>query len=156
MIIITDRIMREAIRMISLQKIWNYDELDLVHLCKLMTIQISDTSSWWYDIRSGWWAEVAKKRMVDRKSHMCGKNHTCVEFITQPGSSKWLDKSTLVWEKPLSISISMKWQKPNMCGFHQTLAKYKGVYKTKHLCLFPNRWCYFLYLHLYLSLWHLM
>ena len=54
--------MGEAIRMISLYKICNYDELDLVHLCKLMTIQISHTTTWWYNgIRSGWWSEVAKK-----------------------------------------------------------------------------------------------
>ena len=46
MIIIIDRIMREAIRMISLQKICNNDEPDLVHLCELMTIQISDTTTW--------------------------------------------------------------------------------------------------------------
>ena len=67
--------MGEAIRMISLHKICNYDELDLVqctvyivHLCGLMTIQISDTTTWWYNgIRSGWWSEVAKK--------VCSRKH---------------------------------------------------------------------------------
>ena len=48
-------------------------------------------------------------------------------------SSKWLDKSTHVWEKPLSIGILMKWEKPNMCGFYQTLTKYKGVWKKTHM-----------------------
>ena len=48
-------------------------------------------------------------------------------------SSKWLDKSTHVWEKPLSIGILMKWEKPNMCAFYQTLTKYKGVWKKTHM-----------------------
>ena len=71
---------------------------------------------------------------------MCGKNHTCLGKITHvwnlplnKTSSKWLEKSTHVWEKPLSISILMKWEKPNMCGFYQTLTKYKGVCKMTHM-----------------------
>ena len=48
-------------------------------------------------------------------------NHTCVVKITH------------VWEKSLSISIFMKWLKPNMCGFYQTLTKYKGVWKKTHM-----------------------
>ena len=96
---------------------------------------------------------------------ICGKNHSCFGKITHvwnlpinKTSSKCLDKSTHVWEKPLSISILMKWENqtcvafikhiPNtkVCGKRHTCLK-----KTKHVCLFPNRWCYFLYLHLYLS-----
>ena len=75
------------------------------------------------------------------KNHTClGKNHTCLGKITHVWnlplnntSSKWLDKSTHVWEKPLSIGILMKWEKPNMCGFYQTLTKYKGVWKKTHM-----------------------
>ena len=74
------------------------------------------------------------------ESHMFGKNHSCFGKITHvwnlpinKTSSKWLDKSTHVWEKPLSISILMKWEKPNMCGFYQTLTKYKGVCKMTHM-----------------------
>ena len=77
---------------------------------------------------------------VWQKSHMFGKNHTCLGKITHvwnlplnKTSSKWLEKSTHVWEKPLSISILMKWEKPNMCGFYQTLTKYKGVCKMTHM-----------------------
>ena len=71
---------------------------------------------------------------------MCGKNHTCLRKITHVWNLplkktylKWLDKSTHVWEKPLSIGILMKWEKPNMCGFYQTLTKYKGVWKKTHM-----------------------
>ena len=46
---------------------------------------------------------------------------------------KWLDKSTHVWEKPVSICVLTKWKKPNMCGFYQTLTKYKGVWKKTHM-----------------------
>ena len=74
---------------------------------------------------------------------MCGKNHSCFGKITHvwnlpinKASSKWLDKSTQVWEKPLSISILMKWEKPNMCGFYQTHTKYKGVWKKTHMFVF--------------------
>ena len=38
---------------------------------------------------------------------MCGKNHCQFVFT--------------------------KWQKPNMCGFYQTLTKYKGVWKKPHM-----------------------
>ena len=65
---------------------------------------------------------------------MLSKNHTCVwNLPLNKTSSKWLEKSTHVWEKPLSISILMKWEKPNMCGFYQTLTKYKGVWKKTHM-----------------------
>ena len=71
---------------------------------------------------------------------MCAKNHTCVAKTThvwnlplKKSYLKWLDKSTHVWEKPLSICILTKWQKPNMCGFYQTLTKYKGVWKNTHM-----------------------
>ena len=53
---------------------------------------------------------------------------------------KWLDKSTHVWEKPLSICIFTKWQKPNMCGFYQTLTKYKCVWKKPHMFV-KNQTC---------------
>ena len=71
---------------------------------------------------------------------MCAKNHTCVAKTThvwnlplKKSYLKWLDKSTHVWVKPLSICILTKWQKPNMCGFYQTLTKYKGVWKKPHM-----------------------
>ena len=71
---------------------------------------------------------------------LLGMNRTCLVKITHVWnlplnntSSKWLDKSTHVWEKPLSIGILMKWEKPNMCGFYQTLTKYKGVWKKTHM-----------------------
>ena len=71
---------------------------------------------------------------------MCAKNHTCVVKIThvwnlqlKKASLKWLDKSTHVWEKPLSICFFTKWHKPNMCGFYQTHTKYKGEWKKPHM-----------------------
>ena len=91
------------------------------------------------------------------------KNHIRVVKITHVWNLplkktylKWLDKSTHVWEKPLSICILTKWQKPNMCGFYQTHTKYKCVWKShtcllkdKHVCNFPYKRWYFLYLQLY-------
>ena len=71
---------------------------------------------------------------------MSSKNHTSVVKITHvwnlplnKTSSRWLDKSTHVWEKPLSISIFMKWSKPNMCGYYQTFTKYKAVWKKTYM-----------------------
>ena len=64
---------------------------------------------------------------------MFGKNTSVWNSPLNTTSLKWLDKSTHVWEKPLSIGILMKWEKPNMCGFYQTLTKYKGVWKKTHM-----------------------
>ena len=69
---------------------------------------------------------------------------------------KWLDKSTHVWEKPLSICVLTKWKNQtcvafikhipntNVCGKSHTC-----VLKDKHVCLFPYKRWYFLYLQLY-------
>ena len=76
------------------------------------------------------------------------KKHTClvkknISVWNSPlnrTTLKWLDKSTHVWEKPLSICIFTKWQKPNMCGFYQTLTKYKCVWKKPHMFV-KNQTC---------------
>ena len=71
---------------------------------------------------------------------MFGKNTSVWNSPLNTTSLKWLDKSTHVWEKPLSICIFTKWQKPNMCGFYQTLTKYTGVWKKPHMFV-KNQTC---------------
>ena len=58
------------------------------------------------------------------KSYMFGEDHWVQNLprdARHKTSSMWVEKSNHVWEKPLSICVFMKWQKPNMCGFYQTL-----------------------------------
>ena len=55
---------------------------------------------------------LVKTIHVWQKSHMFEKNHTCV------------GKTTVNWYFN---------EKPNMCGFYQTLTKYKGVWKKTQM-----------------------
>ena len=68
---------------------------------------------------------------------MCGIYHS-----TSRPRSGW-KKSKHVWEKPLSICIFTKWQKPNICGFFQTLTKYKVCGKKTHMFVKKNMCVFF-------------